>query len=117
MINTSEKLKYWFLLAFFISSFTSAKSGLNKFTDLIFVEEWLIEKSVDLTTNESKCRASIPSHANWFGARVRLGANNELIKPIWISLKEDQFNNSKLVKVRKILDECRSGFLFLPNNL
>ena len=70
-----------FLGLFFIFSCTSVQAGLNNFTDLIFVEEWLIERKIDLTFNEIECRASIPSHANWFGARVRLGPNNELIKP------------------------------------
>ena len=96
---------------------TSVNAGLNKFTNLIFVEDWLIERKVDLTINETKCRASIPSHANWFGARVRLGPNNELIKPIWISVKADQVIDSKLTKIKEILDNCRSGLLFLPENL
>ena len=97
-----------------ISSFTSVNAGLNSFTNLIVLEDWLIERKVDLTINETKCRASIPSHANWFGARVRLGHNNELIKPIWISIKSDQVIDSKLAKIREILDGCRSGLLFLP---
>ena len=84
---------------------------------MIFVEEWLIERKVDLTINEIKCRASIPSHANWFGARVRLGPKNELIKPIWISVNEDQLLDSKLAKVKDLLDDCRAGLLFLPDNL
>ena len=100
-----------------ISSFISVNAGLNSFTKLIVVEDWLIERKVDLTNNEIKCRASIPSHANWFGSRVRLGLNNELIKPIWISLREDQLIDSKLAKVRELLEGCRSGFLFIPNNL
>ena len=78
------------------------------------MEEWLIERKINLTTNRVNCRASIPSHANWFGARVRLGANNELIKPIWISIREDQLFYSKLSRVKKLLNECRSGVLFLP---
>ena len=96
---------------------TSVNAGLNKFTNLIFVEDWLIERKVDLTNNETVCRASIPSHANWFGARVRLGPKNELIKPIWISVKANQVLDSKLVKIREILYDCRSGLLFLPENL
>tara|TARA_Y100001968_G_scaffold69347_1_gene60464 strand:- start:85 stop:417 length:333 start_codon:yes stop_codon:yes gene_type:complete len=110
-------LKRFFLGLIIICSFTSAKAGLNNYTNLIFFEEWLIESKVDLTNNETKCRASIPTHANWFGARVRLGPNNELIKPIWISVKSDQLLDSKLAKVKKLLKECRSGFLFLPNDL
>ncbi len=100
-----------------IFSFTSVNAGLNGFTNLIVVEDWLIERKVDLTINEVKCRASIPSHANWFGARARLGPNNELIKPIWISIKGDQVLDSKLAKIRKLLNDCRSGVLFLPEKL
>ena len=107
-------MKFFFFL---ITSCTSVNAGLNKFTDLIFVEDWLIERKIDLTNNETKCRASIPPHSNWFGDRVRLGPNNELIKPIWISLNENQLVDSKLDKVKQLIDDCRSGFLFLPDNL
>ena len=109
-----KKIYFWSIL---ICSCTSIHAGLNNFTDLIFVDEWLIERKVDLTINEIKCRASIPSHANWFGARVRLGSNDELIKPIWISTKADQLHESKLDKVKEMLDNCRSDFLFLPDDL
>ena len=117
MSITTNFLKNYFFCAFFLLSCASVKSGVNNFTDLISVEDWLIERKVDLTINETKCRASIPSHANWFGARVRLGPNDELIKPIWISIKADQLQNSKLAKVKELLQDCRSGFLFLPNDL
>jgi len=99
-----------------ISSFTSVKAGLNNFTNLIVVEDWIIERKVDLNINETKCRASIPSHANWFGARVRLGSNDKLIKPNWISVDSNQVSDSKITKIKKLLDDCRSGFLFLPEN-
>ena len=115
VINTSEFLKNPLFLSFILCLCTSVNAGVNKFTNLIFVEEWLIERKVDLIISEIKCRASIPSHANWFGARVRLGTNNELIKPIWISIKKDQLLDLKLAKVKKLLAECRSGFLFLPD--
>ena len=117
MINTFDFLKKYFFWSLFISSFTSVNAGLNSFTNLIVVEDWLIERKVDLTINETKCRASIPTHASWFGARVRLGPNNELIKPIWISIKADQVLDSKLAKIRELLDDCRSGLLFLPEQL
>ena len=116
-INHYEVLKDFFFWVFFICSCTSVNAGLNNFTDLIFVEEWLIERKVDLTNNEIECRASIPSHANWFGARVRLGPDNELIKPIWIHINENHLLDSKLTKVKDLLAECRSGFLFLPEEL
>ena len=116
-MTTSAFLKKYLFLTLLIFSFTSVNAGLNSFTNLVFVDDWLIERKVDLTINETKCRASIPSHANWFGARVRLGPNNELIKPIWISVNAEQLIDSKLTKVKEILDDCRSGLLFLPENL
>ena len=72
---------------------------------MIFVEDWLIERKIDLSINETKCRASIPSHANWFGARVRIGPSNELIKPIWISVRPDQVIDSKLTKIKELLED------------
>ena len=117
MITTFVFLKNYFLLTLLIFSFRSVNAGLNGFTNLILVDEWLIERKIDLINNEIKCRASIPSHANWFGARVRLGPNNELIKPIWIPVKADQVIDSKLTKIKKFLDNCSSGLLFFPENL
>ena len=117
MIRTHKFLKIFCGGSFLICSCASVNAGVNNFTDLIFVDEWLIERRVDLTTNETKCRASIPSHANWFGDRIRLGPNNELIKPIWISVKADQVIESKLIKIKELLSDCRSGLLFLPENL
>ena len=110
-------MKKFLFLSFFIGSCVSVQAGLDNFTNLIFFEEWLIERKISLTNNEIKCRASIPSHANWFGSRIRLGPNNELIKPLWIPIKADQLYESKLAKVRDLLDDCRTGLLFLPKYL
>ena len=109
-----KNLKYFLIFLIIYSNLLEVKAGLNKFTTLIYVDEWLIERKVDLKKDKIRCRASLPSHATWFGARVRLGSNNELIKPIWITTQALQINESKLKKVKKSLDECRSGFLFLP---
>tara|TARA_Y100001968_G_C19130468_1_gene606454 strand:+ start:52 stop:423 length:372 start_codon:yes stop_codon:yes gene_type:complete len=111
--ENTEVLKIAFVLTFFIFCFSSVKAGINDFTQLIYVEEWLIERKVNLTINKIECRASIPSSATWFGARVRLGRNDELIKPIGIFLKPEKLLYSKLTKVREMLDDCRSGFLFI----
>ena len=116
-MTTSHFLKNYFFWTLLIFSFTSVNAGLNSFTNLIFVDDWLIERKVDLTINETQCRASIPTQANWFGARVRLGPNNELIKPIWISVKADQVSDSKLAKIKELLVDCRSGLFFLPDKL
>ncbi len=116
-MNTSSARLKNFFLSFFIFSFTSVNAGLNNFTSLIFFEDWLIERKVDLNKNVIKCRASIPSHANWFGARVRLGTDDELIQPFWISVIPNQIIDSKLTKIKDLLDACRSDLLFLPENL
>ena len=92
-------------------------AGLNSFTNLVYFEDWLVERKIDLTNNLTKCRASIPSHASWFGARIRLGPDDELIKPIWISVNPEQVIDSKLITIKKLLDACRSGLMFLPENL
>ena len=113
----SEVLKIYFFGALLITSFTPANAGLDNFTNLIFVDNWLIERRIDSSTNEIKCRASIPSHANWFGARVRLGPANELITPTWISLKGDLLLESKLKKIIELLRDCRAGLLFLPEKI
>ena len=110
-------MKKSFVWTLIICTCSSVQAGLNNFTDLIFVEGWLIERKVDLKLNETICRASIPSHANWFGARVRLGPDNELIKPMWISVKADQLMDSKLAKVKELLHNCRSGLIFLPDHI
>jgi hypothetical protein len=115
VIKTYEILKNFLFFVIFCFSYPYVNAGLNNFTDLIFVEDWLIERKVDLTMNEIQCRASIPTHANWFGDRIRLGDGNQLIKPIWTPVKEDQLLDSKLAKVKKLLEECRAGFLFLPD--
>ena len=104
-------------MTIFISAITTVNAGISSFTDLVFVDDWLIERKFDQATNEIICRASIPLHANWFGARVRLSPKNELIKPIWISVKSDQVIDSKLTMVKRLLDECRSGLIFLPEKL
>tara|TARA_B100000700_G_C14423211_1_gene569108 strand:+ start:75 stop:425 length:351 start_codon:yes stop_codon:yes gene_type:complete len=116
-VRGTEFLKRHFFCALFISCFTPVNAGLDHFSNLIFVDEWLIERKVDSSTNGIKCRASIPLHANWFGARIRLGPTNELIKPPWILVKGDVLIDSKLNKIKEVLRDCRSGPLFLHKNL
>ena len=81
---------------------------------MIFVEDWLIERKIDLSSNNVECRASLPRDGSWFSARIRLGTNDELIKPRWIRIEEEQFGELRLTKVKRALKDCRSGLLFLP---
>ena len=115
--STSKFLKSYFFCTLFISSFTSVNAGLDNFTNLLFVDDWLIERKVDSLNADIECRASIPLHANWFGARVRLGPKNELIKPPWIPVKGELLLDSKLNKIKEVLRICRSGPLFIHGNM
>ncbi len=108
-------LKRILLILFLIFCSRSVEAGLSTFTDLIYLDEWLIERKIDLVNNNIQCRASIHAHASWFGGRVRMGPNNELIKPNWIEISNELLLESKLNKVKKHLNNCRSGFLFLPD--
>ena len=100
----------------FVLSCRPVRAGLNNFTALIYFDDWLIERKVDLDNNKITCRASVPDNATWFGARLRLGNKDELIKPTWISIDEKQLLDSKLTEVKKLLDACRSGLVFLPDH-
>ena len=56
----------------------SVHAGLNKFTYLDKVDEWVIERKFDSEKNTISCRASIPAQGSWFGARVRMDKNNDI---------------------------------------
>ena len=89
------------------------KAGLNKFTKLTTLEEWLIERKVSIESKKVFCRASIPIHSTWYGSRIRLNEKDELFIPSWIRLGQD-IKESTLHKVRKSLKDCRKGFLYYP---
>tara|TARA_B100000700_G_scaffold276959_1_gene323952 strand:+ start:4025 stop:4378 length:354 start_codon:yes stop_codon:yes gene_type:complete len=116
VIQTFKILKFLFGTSVILITFSSVRAGLNNFTDLIYVDEWLIERKIDIENNQIKCRASIPANATWFGARVRLDSNNELVKPIWLTFRDNQLSDNKLTKIKKHLNNCRSELLFLPDN-
>ena len=110
-----KNFKYFVFIGLVFSYCQTVNAGLNKFTSLVYVDDWLIERKVDLKSSEIDCRASLPGNATWFGARVRLGFNDELIKPIWIPLEEDEKFESKLAKIKILLEECRKDILFIPD--
>ena len=103
-----------FSLVFCIGN--AGKAGINKFTTLIIIEDWLIERKIDLRINDVKCRASLTRDGSWFASRIRLGSNDELIKPSWIPIEEEKFGELRLTKVKRVLKDCRAGLLFLPES-
>lgn len=114
MINLLRGLRLFLFFSLLVFACKAGKAGINKFTTLIFVEDWLIERKIDLRSNYVKCRASLPRDGSWFGERIRLGSNDELIKPRWMPVEEEKFGELKLTKVKRVLKDCRSGLLFLP---
>ena len=117
MINLLKGLRLFLFFSLVFCTCKAGKAGINKFTNLIFVEDWLIERKIDLRNDDVKCRASLPRDGSWFGARIRLGSNNELIRPRWISIEDEEFGDLRLIKVKRVLKDCRSGLLFLPEKL
>ena len=92
-----------------------SKAGLYNFTKLLNVEGWLIERKVFLENDKIICRASIPDHASWYGSRIRLNKDGELVIPYWIS-SDEKTKESTLIKVRNSLMKCRKGiFNFLED--
>ena len=114
VINLLKGLRLFLLFSFVFCACKAGKAAINKFTTLIFVEDWLIERKIDLSSNDVKCRASLPINGSWFGSRIRLGSKDELIKPRWIPIEDEKFDEVRLTKVKRVLKDCRSGLLFLP---
>ena len=89
------------------------EAGLDKFTSLDAIEEWVIERRVDSLTNDVTCRASKSGYGTWFGSRIRLGKKNELLIPEGTS--QIKFIDSEIInKVRGALERCRSGLIYVP---
>ncbi|KGG23220.1 hypothetical protein EV09_1968 [Prochlorococcus marinus str. SS35] len=53
-------------------------------------------------------------YGTWFGEKIRLGMNDEIIFPTDDS-KKIVPNLTQIEIVRKLLDKCRAGLLYLPN--
>ncbi len=88
-----------------------AKSGLNKYTILDKIDNWIIERKIEPESNEILCRASVLSDGTWFGSRMRLGQSDELILPNDLSHKETP-SELKLQPIRMALNKCRKDFIY-----
>ena len=116
LTNLFRKLSLLLLFCFITLFFGTSKAGINKFSKLIFVGDWLIERKILLSTEEVKCRASLPKGSMWFGDRIRLGSNDELIKPQGNSSKEEELSELWLNKLKRYLKDCRAGLIFIQEN-
>ncbi len=98
------------LTAFLLLS-SRAFAGLDKFSRIDKIENWIIERKIDSGDQQIKCRAYIPSYYSWFGGRTRLNSNGDL----FISNKdaETKTPDQKIVnKVRKAIEVCNSSLIY-----
>ena len=93
-----------------------AFAGLDEFSYLDKIDNWIIERRVDSLTNQVRCRASIPGYYSWFGGRIRLDKEDKLIIPNEF-LETEITSPLTIKKIRSKLQICRSGLLYLPKEI
>ncbi len=101
-------------LSIFFSLMPSAYAGLEKYTVIDEFDSWVIERKFDPSKDEVACRASMPRYGSWFSARVRLGDQNELLKPehLITSYKPKPQLMERLIFS---LQKCRSSLIYSIN--
>ncbi len=109
-------LKKILLFNFFLSLFqiSFVKAGYNQFTEIDSLGNWSIEQKFDSEKEVIECRASKYGYGTWFGERIRLDNNNQLIIPKDLNeglVEVDLY----LDEVRAALKNCRSGLIYLVN--
>ena len=91
-------------------------AGLDKYSYLDKVDDWIIERKIDSNTNQVFCRASLPKYGTWFSSRIRLDKNDELVIPY--NLLGFDLEAPKIIKdIKSALKACRKGVLYLPDKL
>ena len=111
MTLNNSKILFVVVTIFFFPMGVSA--GLDSFSYLDKVGDWVIERKIDSLKETIYCRASISKHGSWFGSRVRLARNDELVFPSELSKKEIP-SKSTIKGVKQALKTCRSGFIYTP---
>ncbi|WP_320677047.1 hypothetical protein [Prochlorococcus sp. MIT 1300] len=116
MLKINFVKSHWYAILIYCLLFpTKAYSGVNEFTPLDQVEDWVIERRVNSTTNKVLCRAFLPNNSTWFSGRIRLDIKNQLIIP------EEMLNTrlpelSSIKKVINALKNCRSSLIYLKES-
>ena len=90
-------------------------AGLDKFTYLDKIKDWTIERKIDPVKTTASCRASIIKHGSWFGSRIRLDRNDQLLYPTE-ALKKIVPSISTIERVKRALKACRAGLIYLPQD-
>ncbi len=103
--------KYCAIILLTLSVNLPAEAGLDRYTLLEKLDDWIIERKIDSLSNKIFCRASIKSHGTWFASRVRLNQSDKLVIPKDL----DQSiipNEVKLQEIKRVLNLCRKSFLY-----
>ena len=88
-------------------------AGLDKYTYLDKIDNWIIERKVISKNKAIFCRASILDSGTWFGSRIRLDKDGDIIYPME-ALKEITPSKQTISSVKKALKACRAGFIYSP---
>ena len=104
------------LLAILFMGYDSVHAGLDRYTYLDKIENWTIERKFDSVEKSIFCRASIHSHGSWFGSRIRLDRNDEIIYPT-SSLEKETPSDSTIKRIKRSLKACRAGLIYMPTTM
>ena len=91
----------------------SIYAGLNQFTEIDSVGKWSIEQKFSHEDNKVECRASMKGYGTWFGERIRLDENGEVLIPQDVIYKNKSDVFSSLIEIRKALSSCRASLLYI----
>ena len=89
------------------------QAGLNQFTEIDSLGKWSIEQKFNPDNNKVECRASMKGYGTWFGERIRLDENGEVLMPEDVRYKNKADIFSSLIDVRNALSNCRSSLLYI----
>ena len=111
----SSPLSLYFICACIFQAFQgyAVQAGLNQFTEIDSLGKWSIEQKYNPEDNKVECRASMKGYGTWFGERIRLDENGELLIPENALYKNKADIFSSLIEVRIALSNCRSGLLYI----
>ena len=101
------------LTSIYFLSYSFSRAGVDQYSKLDEFDNWLIERKIDSKKDQIFCRASMPEYGPWFGSRIRLDKDEELVFPE--QLKVFKIPQSfPLLKIRNALKKCRQSLIYFP---
>ena len=88
-----------------------SRAGLDQYTRIDIIDNWIIERKIDPSTGGISCRASMRGYGTWFGARIRLNSANELLVPEELSQKQLP-DKQTLENIIKAVERCRESLIY-----